>query len=84
MAASTEEATALGGSASGRHGSPRGWVVYSIDYRVSGDYGTLPSSYPELPAELTEAQIEQAHALYPACRDAKAAIRSTRLPTTTR
>jgi len=53
----------------------RGWVVYSIDYRVSGDYGTLPSSYPELPAELTEAQIDQAHALYPACRDAKAAIR---------
>ena len=53
----------------------RGWVVYSIDYRVSGDYGTLPSSYPELPAELTEAEIEQAQALYPACRDAKAAIR---------
>ncbi|NDH98647.1 MAG: alpha/beta hydrolase, partial [Actinobacteria bacterium] len=53
----------------------RGWVVYSIDYRVSGDHGTLPSSYPELPAELTEAEIEQAQALYPACRDAKAAIR---------
>ena len=53
----------------------RGWVVYSIDYRVSGDHGTLPSSYPELPTELTEAQIDQAHALYPACRDAKAAIR---------
>jgi acetyl esterase/lipase len=53
----------------------RGWVVYSIDYRVSGDHGTLPSSYPELPTELTEAQIDQAQALYPACRDAKAAIR---------
>ena len=53
----------------------RGWVVYSIDYRVSGDHGTLPSSYPELPTELTEAQVDQAHALYPACRDTKAAIR---------
>ena len=21
----------------------RGWVVYSIDYRISGDHGTLPS-----------------------------------------
>ena len=47
----------------------------NLDYRVSGDHGTLPSSYPELPAELTEAEIEQAQALYPACRDAKAAIR---------
>ncbi len=53
----------------------RGWVVYSIDYRVSGDHGTLPTDYPELPAELTGNQLNQALALYPACRDAKAAIR---------
>ena len=53
----------------------RGWVVYSIDYRVSGDHGTLPSVYPELSTDLTDERTDQARALYPACRDAKAAIR---------
>ena len=53
----------------------RGWVVYSIDYRVAEDHGTLPADYPELPADLTRKQVDQALAVYPACRDAKAAIR---------
>ena len=53
----------------------RGWVVYSVDYRVSGDFGTLPADFPELSGDLNRKQTDQAHALYPACRDAKAAIR---------
>jgi len=54
----------------------RGWVAFSIDYRVAKHAGTLPPGYPELDGE--EAGIKQAeqwNALYPACRDAKAAVR---------
>ena len=53
----------------------RGWVAYSINYRVAGDVGTLPADYPVPPVPVTGKQAEQWRALYPACRDAKAAIR---------
>ena len=54
----------------------RGWVAFSIDYRVVKHHGTLPANYPEPPAVgLNEKQINQFYAFYPACRDAKAAIR---------
>jgi para-nitrobenzyl esterase len=54
----------------------RGWVAFSIDYRVAKHAGTLPPGYPELDGEEAGiAQAEQWNALYPACRDAKAAIR---------
>lgn len=53
----------------------RGWVVYSVDYRVAGDLGTIPADYPTAPEGATAKQVDQWRALYPACRDAKAAIR---------
>lgn len=53
----------------------RGWVAYSINYRLAGDVGSLPADYPEPPVPITEQQADQWRALYPACRDAKAAIR---------
>ena len=54
----------------------RGWVAFSIDYRVLPDYGTLPAHYPDPQSdELTMMQVNQFYAFYPACRDAKAAIR---------
>ena len=56
----------------------RGWVAYSIDYRLAGDHGTLPADYPEVPALAAGQQIDQWAALYPACRDAKAAVRWVR------
>ena len=56
----------------------RGWVAFSIDYRVVRHAGTLPAIYPAAPAQATADQADQWHALYPACRDAKAAIRWVR------
>jgi len=53
----------------------RGWVVYSVDYRVTGDLGTIPADYPAVPEGANRKQADQWRALYPACRDAKAAIR---------
>ena len=53
----------------------RGWVAYSINYRLADDHGTLPSDYPDVPDLATDRQLDQWRALYPACRDAKAAIR---------
>ncbi|MEM9466439.1 MAG: alpha/beta hydrolase [Actinomycetota bacterium] len=53
----------------------RGWVAYSINYRLAGDTGTLPAEYPQPPIAVPQEQADQWRALYPACRDAKAAIR---------
>ncbi len=54
----------------------RGWVAFSIDYRVAPHRGTLPADYPQPPSDLPTMQAyEQFNAFYPACRDAKAAIR---------
>jgi acetyl esterase/lipase len=55
----------------------RGWVTVSIDYRVADQHGTVPA---ELIAR-AEAEVEDAErrdqllAMYPAARDAKAAVR---------
>jgi acetyl esterase/lipase len=54
----------------------RGWVAFSINYRLAGDRGTLPSSIT-VAAEPVRLQ-EQLYAMYTACRDAKAAIRWVR------
>lgn len=56
----------------------RGYVAYSINYRLADDVGTLPDGYPEPPVAVTDKQSQQWRALYPACRDAKAAIRWVR------
>jgi len=51
----------------------RGWVAFSINYRLVGDHGTLPSSVTVDPEP--DLRTEQIYAIYTACRDAKAAIR---------
>ncbi len=52
----------------------RGWVVFSADYRLMNDYGTVPDAW-ENAAELVEESKDQFLAMYPAQRDAKAALR---------
>ena len=54
----------------------RGWVAISIDYRVAGDRGTVPASWVETVQDEVELEDqEQGLAMYPAARDAKAAVR---------
>lgn len=55
----------------------RGWVAFSIDYRVSSDFGTLPQQWVDsvTGAELSAYEVSKALAIYPAHRDAKAALR---------
>lgn len=56
----------------------RGFVGFSINYRLLGDYGTIPDELDVLAGmipDTTEYQRDQARAMYPAGRDAKAAIR---------
>lgn len=54
----------------------RGWVAVSIDYRLVDDRGTLPSEWVDyITAEVPTELQGQAAALYPAARDAKAAVR---------
>lgn len=56
--------------------SSRGWVSISIDYRLAGDYGTLSSQWAQyVRDQVPAASQRQAAALYPAARDAKAAVR---------
>jgi para-nitrobenzyl esterase len=54
----------------------RGWVTFSVDYRLKKDVGTVPSEW----LEYAEKNVDQSFsgtfiALYPAHRDAKAAMR---------
>jgi acetyl esterase/lipase len=49
----------------GEHFASRGWVVFSINYRLEGDFGSIPINWPE----------ELNYSIYPAARDAKAAVR---------
>jgi para-nitrobenzyl esterase len=55
----------------------RGWVVFSIDYRLLGDLGTVPEQWVDsinaISPEIGSAG--QGMAIYPAHRDAKAALR---------
>lgn len=56
----------------------RGFVGFSINYRVLGDYGTIPDEVNLLVGTLPDVsdyQRDQVRAMYPAGRDAKAAIR---------
>jgi len=55
----------------------RGWVTVSIDYRLIDDHGTLPEIWIEKVSarRVNEDTADQLMALYPAARDAKAAVR---------
>ncbi|WP_442264834.1 alpha/beta hydrolase [Tenacibaculum sp. ZS6-P6] len=54
----------------------RGWVAFSINYRLQGDLGTIPTAWiPFAQNSLEPSQIDQFYAIYPASRDAKAALR---------
>lgn len=54
----------------------RGWVVFSIDYRLQGDEGTVPTEWVQYAKNnLDESFIKRFLSLYPAHRDAKAALR---------
>ena len=56
--------------------STRGWVVFSINYRVANHRGTVPGSWLYATQYLSEdLDINQVLAMYPANRDAKAAMR---------
>ncbi|MEM9488289.1 MAG: alpha/beta hydrolase [Myxococcota bacterium] len=54
----------------------RGWVSLSIDYRLAHERGTVSADWMEYMRDnIPEEDWNQAYALYPAARDAKAAIR---------
>jgi len=53
----------------------RGWVFISINYRVRDDLGTLPQEWIDYSSSLDAEIISQFFAMYPAHRDAKAALR---------
>lgn len=61
-----------------RYFAERGFVSLSINYRLLGDYGTLPAEFVDavdaFPG-LTDSERDQTKAMYPAVRDAKAALR---------
>ena len=54
----------------------RGWVVFTINYRLANDFGSVPNewiSYVDLNSP--DSDKKQHKAVYPAIRDAKAALR---------
>jgi len=53
----------------------RGFVVFSIDYRLRGDMGTIPQEWIDATTNVNPAELDQLYAMYPAHRDAKAALR---------
>ena len=53
----------------------RGWVFISIDYRLRDDNGTVPQLWADHAVNILNDQIPQFLAIYPAQRDAKAALR---------
>ncbi len=53
----------------------RGFVVFSIDYRLRDDKGTIPQAWIDATAGGTPSNLDQIFAMYPAHRDAKAALR---------
>lgn len=56
----------------------RGWVCISINYRLIAAYGSLSTAwgtYVLNNAALSPAEKQQSYAMYPAARDAKAAVR---------
>jgi para-nitrobenzyl esterase len=53
----------------------RGWVAFSINYRLERDYGSIPTGWPDLLPDEELIDSDQFNALYPAGRDVKAALR---------
>lgn len=54
----------------------RGWVAMSIDYRLADERGTVPEGWADFVTNnLPQFQQNQVYAMYPAARDAKAAVR---------
>lgn len=54
----------------------RGWVAFSIDYRLRGDFGTIPTEWIAYAQNnFDQNTIPAFLSLYPAHRDAKAALR---------
>jgi acetyl esterase/lipase len=54
----------------------RGWVVFNINYRLLGDFGSLPATWGAYVDKKTiPSKRRQNKAVYPALRDAKAALR---------
>lgn len=53
----------------------RGWVAISIDYRLKKHKGTLPQEWVDNASKLAKDRAPQFLAIYPAMRDAKAALR---------
>ena len=55
--------------------SSRGWVFISIDYRLKKNKGTVPQQWENYSSNLPKAKVLQFLSIYPAVRDAKAALR---------
>ena len=55
--------------------SARGFVVFSIDYRLRDNKGTVPQEWIEGSSDIPPTNLGQFFAIYPAQRDAKAALR---------
>lgn len=53
----------------------RGWVFISIDYRLNNDSGTVPQKWIDFATGNVPNNVFQFLAIYPAQRDAKAAMR---------
>ena len=53
----------------------RGWVAVSISYRLKKHRGTLPQEWGANASEIAKEKARQFMAIYPAIRDAKAAMR---------
>ena len=53
----------------------RGFVVFSIDYRLRDHMGTIPQEWIDATSGSAPANLNQIYAMYPAHRDAKAALR---------
>jgi len=53
----------------------RGWVFVSIDYRLERDNGSVPQAWVDFSTNISSTDASQFLAIYPAQRDAKAAMR---------
>ncbi len=53
----------------------RGWVFVSIKYRLQAALGTIPQEWIDYPGNTPANLLDQYYAIYPAQRDAKAAMR---------
>ena len=58
----------------GNYFARRGWVFFSLNYRLQSDYGTIPQEWVDV-GNLMEESPDQFLAIYPAQRDCKAALR---------